>query len=92
MTGSQPLVVHITGARPNFPKAAPVISALGELPGRRAVLRSGAEPGQELAVSGSLGRSAAGLEILRRGEWPTDVFKGDLSTLSRVRSEVMSRR
>lgn len=24
------LVVHVTGARPNFPKAAPVISALGE--------------------------------------------------------------
>lgn len=49
------------------------VTALGELPGGRAVLRSGAGHGQELAVSGSLGRSAAGLEILRRGDvgwWP----------------------
>jgi UDP-N-acetylglucosamine 2-epimerase (non-hydrolysing) len=29
VTGTTPLVVHITGARPNFPKAAPVIAALG---------------------------------------------------------------
>ena len=28
-TSSAPLLVHITGARPNFPKAAPVIAALG---------------------------------------------------------------
>lgn len=49
------------------------VTALGELTGGQAVLRSGASPGQELAVSGSLGRSAAGLEVLRRSEadwWP----------------------
>lgn len=50
------------------------VTALGELPGGRPVLRSGAGPGELLAVSESLGRSAAGLEVLRRRDtawWPT---------------------
>ncbi|GGK73579.1 non-hydrolyzing UDP-N-acetylglucosamine 2-epimerase [Ornithinimicrobium pekingense] len=41
MTGSQPLVVHITGARPNFPKAAPVIAALAEHPVRQLLVHTG---------------------------------------------------
>lgn len=41
MTGSQPLVVHITGARPNFPKAAPVIAALAEHPLRQLLVHTG---------------------------------------------------
>ena len=31
-------------------------------------------------------------EILQQGEWPMEVFRGDLAMLSRLRSEVMSRR
>lgn len=49
------------------------VTALGEIPGPGPVLRSGATAGEVLAVSGALGRSAAGLELLRRGEvdrWP----------------------
>ncbi len=49
------------------------VTALGEIRGAGPVLRSGATAGQVLAVSGALGRSAAGLELLRRGDddgWP----------------------
>ena len=48
MTGSQPLVVHITGARPNFPKAAPVIRALGALGVRQVLVHTGQNYDYEL--------------------------------------------
>jgi len=43
-------------------------TALGECQGRAPVRRSGAQAGDVLAVSGSLGPSAAGLLLLQRGE------------------------
>ncbi len=36
-----PLVLHVTGARPNFPKAAPVIAALGHHPVEQLLVHTG---------------------------------------------------
>lgn len=50
---------------------AVAVTVLGECPGRGAVLRSGARPGEIILVTGPLGRSAAGLRR-RRGGYPLD--------------------
>jgi thiamine-monophosphate kinase len=43
------------------------VTALGVLSGRAPILRSGAQPGDVVAVAGRLGWAAAGLSILSRG-------------------------
>jgi thiamine-monophosphate kinase len=44
------------------------VTAHGDLEGREPILRSGAKPGDVLAVAGTLGRAAAGLALLFTGD------------------------
>lgn len=46
------------------------ITALGNLGGREPVTRSGARPGDVIAVAGNLGSAAAGLDLLRADQLP----------------------
>ena len=48
------------------------VTVFGECPGKGAVLRSGAGPGEKILVTGPLGRSAAGLRRRRGGAPLTD--------------------
>jgi thiamine-monophosphate kinase len=50
------------------PQVTLAVTALGDLAGRSPLTRSGARPGDVVAVRGRLGHSVAGLELLRRGQ------------------------
>lgn len=55
------------GDTSRYPSVVINITVLGEIESGRALLRSGARPGDLIYVSGRLGRAQLGLEMLRRG-------------------------
>lgn len=57
----------MVAAAPDSRSVVISVTALGDLAGRSPVLRSGARPGDVVAVAGRLGWSACGLAVLRRG-------------------------
>jgi thiamine-monophosphate kinase len=78
-TSSHPDSVAVVGGDlSSAPRGVLAVSmtALGDLGDRRPVLRSGARPGDTLAVCGTLGRSAAGLVLLKEGADPNGQPRG----------------
>lgn len=60
------------------------VTAHGDLQGRSAVLRSGARPGDVLAVAGTLGQAAAGLTLLQGGQaWAISAYEDWVSVQRR---------
>lgn len=62
-----PLAGGDTTASPKGRGVTVCVTALGEIERGRALTRSGAEPGDLIFVSGTLGGSAGGLDLLSRG-------------------------
>lgn len=63
------------------------VTVLGEAHKKRFLLRSGAKPGHRVFVTGTLGDSAAGLEILRRRGKMNDMSGAKLLTKRHLRPE-----
>ncbi|MGC2485529.1 MAG: thiamine-phosphate kinase [Acidimicrobiales bacterium] len=71
---------------------AVAVTVLGECPGGAAVLRSGAQPGDDLLVSGPLGRAAAGLRRRRAGAALTDeLVEAHRRPIARLREGMAAR-
>ncbi|WP_066942770.1 thiamine-phosphate kinase [Microtetraspora fusca] len=66
------------------------VTALGDLGGRRPVTRSGARPGQVVAVAGRLGHAAAGLALLQAGRVGPDVVSGPPADRSGAEGRVVA--
>jgi thiamine-monophosphate kinase len=65
---AEPLGVSVVGGDMSAsPTLTVAVTALGDLGGRSPVLRSGAHPGDVVAVAGRLGFAAAGFTVLSRG-------------------------
>jgi thiamine-monophosphate kinase len=63
--------VTLTGGDVSEAKEAIIIDSivLGEVPTGAAVLRSGARPGDQIYLTGTLGAAAAGLKLIEMGAW-----------------------
>ncbi|WP_333473454.1 thiamine-phosphate kinase [Lolliginicoccus lacisalsi] len=60
------------------------VTALGQMEGRDAITRSGARPGDVVALAGATGRSAAGLHLLEHGSAPASAAEEECIAVHRV--------
>jgi len=79
-TGTALVGGNVTGA----PGLALTVTVGGEVPPRQALLRSGARPGDEVWVSGTLGDARLGLALLERPRGPEARRLREASRLSRA--------
>ena len=63
------------------------ITALGELQGAKRLARSGARPGDVIGVTGTLGASAAGMQLLANSSPPRQAATADLLVQAHLRPE-----
>lgn len=66
------------------------VTAHGDLENREPVLRSGAKPGDVIAVAGTLGKAAAGLALLNAGDSSASAFDDLVSVQLRPRPPIES--
>jgi len=65
------------------------MTVIGSVKRRQALTRSGARPGDDVFVTGSMGAAAAGLEMLRSGKAPESCAERYLYPEPRVRAGVL---
>lgn len=74
----------VGGDTTSGPVVVATVHVTGEIAQGKAVLRSGAQPGDGIFVTGTIGDAAAGLELLQRGETDGPLVQRFLRPVARI--------